>query len=498
MNSTITNKGKFSGGYFVLNKAATDGSFTEGEGFAVTCKKTKGLLNSILKLISEAQDYIKICSFIIDNKQVVESLKHQLKEGKISVFILTAVDDKKIKSDMLDEDESAELSKSRHFEFIDELVKAGAHVRASSNAHAKFVIKDGNEALLMSANLTEPSLNNNEKGKDPNDESGILLTEKGEVKILERIFDSIFLYGTEFRKFINLKDRTQLISKNENEIRKTDFPETNSNLLWSYENLHQLIYEKLNSVIAAGNKSIKLSTYSIVELNNLSELVESFKIFVNNKKGSVNIFCRAMNHRTDHLAACKQLAEIGIEIYGDMFNHSKGISVDNNHGIIFTANIDGKHGLKNGFEVGYSIENSNKSFKSFNSFLDYQIETAPFVFKLSPNKDEVFDFYNLWYKDKEIKVAATFPDVFEIKFRSNAAFASEFEEAISNYPIFFTPLSRPDKKEIQLKINGKAYLLDTLNESTFVVKQQLQYRDVVNAEEYMLFYNKINLTSYES
>ena len=69
---------------------------------------------------------------------------------------------------------------------------------------------------------------------------------------------------------------------------------------------------------------------------------------------------------------------------------------------------------------------------------------------------------------------------------------------ISNYPIFFTPLSRPDKKEIQLKINGKAYLLDTLNETTFVVKQQLHFRDIVKGEEYMLFYNKINLTSYES
>ena len=51
---------------------------------------------------------------------------------------------------------------------------------------------------------------------------------------------------------------------------------------------------------------------------------------------------------------------------------------------------------------------------------------------------------------------------------------------------------------LQLKINGKAYLLDTLNETTFVVKQQLHFRDIVKGEEYMLFYNKINLTSYES
>lgn len=497
MSKTISNTGKFSGGYFVINEKAVEANFAGNEGFAVTCKTEKGLLNALLKMIREATDFIKICSFIIDNKQIVDSLLSKLKEGKVSVFLLTAVDDKKIKSDMLDEDENAELSKSRHFEFIDSLVKAGAHIRASSNAHAKFVVKDGIEALLMSANLTEPSLNNNEKGKHPNDESGIVLEQSQEVKTLERIFDSIFLYGTEFRRFINLSDNTQLISKNENEIRKTDFPTADNNVLWSYDTFHHSIYNNLNSVITNGSKVINLSTYSIVELNNLSELVQNLKTFCN-KKGTVKIFCRAMNHRSDHINACKQLAEFGVNIFGDMFNHSKGISVDNNEGIIFTANIDGRHGLKNGFEVGYQFNQAHKAFESFNSFLQYQIQTAPFAFKLSPDKNEVFDFYRNWYKEKEIKVAATFPQTFEIKFRSNANFAREFEEGITNYPIFFTPLNRPDKKEIQLKINGKAYLLDTLNESTFVVKQQLQHRDIVNAEEYLLFYNKINLTSYES
>ncbi|HQS24154.1 MAG: hypothetical protein B7Y11_13110, partial [Sphingobacteriia bacterium 24-36-13] len=298
MSKAILNNGNFSGGYFVLNKAAEENSFVSGQGFSVTCKSDKGLLNSIIKLIGEADNYIKICSFIIDNKQIVESLKSKLKEGKLSVFILTAVDDKKIKSDMLDEDETAELSKSRHFEFIDALVKSGAHVRASSNAHAKFVIKDGTEALLMSANLTEPSLNNNEKGKAPNDESGIAIDKHQEVKTLERIFDSIFLYGTEFRRFINLSDNTQLIGKNENEIHKSDFPESNTNVIWSYDRFHHSIYENLNSFIGNASKTVNLSTYSIVELNNLSELINSFKIFLNEKKGKAKIFCRAMNHRS--------------------------------------------------------------------------------------------------------------------------------------------------------------------------------------------------------
>lgn len=496
MSDSISQNGKFSGGYFILNKSANESSFIEGEGFVVTCKKNKGLLNLILKLITNSVNYLKICSFIIDNEQVVETIKGQLKEGKISVFILTAVDNNNIRSDMLDEDETVQFSRSRHFEFIDELVRAGAHVRASSNAHAKFVIKDGKEALVMTANLTEPSLSKNEKGKDPNDESGITIEETSEIKTLERIFDSIFLYGTEYRKFLNFKDNTQLISKHGNEINLSDFPSTNSNLIWSYESFHHSIYEKLNSAIALANKSIKLSTYSIVELNNLSELTENFKTLLNEKKGSIKIFCRAMNHRSDHLASCRLLTELGVEIYGDMFNHSKGISIDNKEGIIFTANIDGKHGLKNGFEVGYIIDKTNKSFGSFNSFLDYQFQTAPFVFSLFPNKNDVFEFYKLWYRDKEIKIATTLPESFEIKFKSNSIYAEEFKKGISNFPIFFSNI--PNKREVQFEINGKVYLLEILNESTLNVKKRLERNQISRVEKYMLFYNNINLTSYES
>ena len=399
---------------------------------------------------------------------------------------------------MLDEDESAELSKSRHFEFIDELVKAGAHVRASANAHAKFVVKDGHEALLMSANLTEPSLTNNDKGKYPNDESGIILKELEEVKSLERIFDSIFLYGTEFRKFINLNDKTQLISKNESEIRVSDFPATDNNLLWSYESHYHLIYESLISIIESAKESIKLSTYSIVELNNLPELIESIKSFITDKKGRMQIFCRAMNHRPDHLAACKYLTELGVEIYGDMYNHSKGISVDDKDGVIFTSNIDGKHGLKSGFEVGYRIMGSNDAYSNFNSFLDYQIKTAPYVFSTNPDKEDVFSFYNNWYKEKGIQIKDSLPDSFEIKVRSNASYSKEFELGIKNHPIFYKMIRKAETRELQFEINGKTYLIEMMNENTFALKQQLQYRDIVNTEKYILFYKEIKLTNYES
>ena len=81
-------------------------------------------------------------------------------------------------------------------------------------------------------------------------------------------------------------------------------------------------------------------------------LVKQPNQVIKERNGSVNIFCRGMNYRSDHLVACNELVKMGCVIYGDVFNHSKGI-ISKDNGMIFTANIDGQHGLTNGFEVGY-------------------------------------------------------------------------------------------------------------------------------------------------
>ena len=235
-----------------------------------------------------------------------------------------------------------------------------------------------------------------------------------------------------------------------------------------------------------------LSTYSIVGLQNLNELIENFQSFIQEKKGSVKIFCRAMNHRTDHVSACSQLSRLGVEIFGDMFNHSKGISVDNKTGMIFTANIDGHHGLKNGFEVGYSLDTSHKSFSKFNSFLNYQIESAPFVFKTAPIKNDVFDFYKLWYAEKEIKPAPFQTSLNKIFWEYSIC--KRVENGISNYPIFYSVIKNTDTKEFQFEINGKAYQLREINSTTFEVRKENKGQDIFRGEKYLLFYNTINLT----
>lgn len=498
MNKRINDNGYFRGGYFVNNTSILQSDYTPGSGFTVTHKKSKALLECIVALIAASKNYIKICSFILDNQDVVSSLKSKMKLDGLAVFILTAVNSENIKSSILDEDEDLQFSKSRHFEFIDDLIKNGAHVRASSNAHAKFVICDGVSALLTTANITDPSLISNENGCIPNDESGIIIQCKEDINVFEKLFDSIFLYGTEFGKFMSIGDTTQLIHRREIDIKQADLPSKNSSLVWTYENYDWMIYDYMRDLVNLANKSINISTYCVKDLNNLSELIENLSVFLKKKNVSVKLFCRAMNHRSDHLLACQKLSELGVEIYGDVYNHSKGICVDDRLGMIFTANLDGKHGLKGGFEVAYKLSEEGEFFSHFKSFLLHQINGALFKFKLTPTKSELFNFYKTLYQEKRKKYITDMPDMLEIAYKRNSAFAHEFRDNIENYPIFYSQKFIGEKVELKLEINGQTYLLDKIKTGSFELKSKLKYEERITAEKYLLFYKEINLWGYES
>jgi len=89
------------------------------------------------------------------------------------------------------------------------------------------------------------------------------------------------------------------------------------------------------------------------------------------------------------------------------------------------------------------------------------------------------------------------PVSFEIKYRINAMYSKDFEDAITKYPIFYTILRKSETKEVQIEMNGMSFLLDTLNENTFQLKKQLMKEEVINAEKYILFYKNVKLTGYE-
>ena len=181
-----------------------------------------------------------------------------------------------------------------------------------------------------------------------------------------------------------------LVVQSEVRINSNLLPQPNhSKLRFTCESYANNLLNEIVNVINEAEKYVFLSTYSIVGLNALPELIKAIKSAID-RDVSVSVFCRGMNYRNDHLEGVSELREIGCNIYADVYNHSKGV-INENRGLIFTANIDGNHGLTNGFEVGYILNETQKV-----EFLDFHkrlIETSFYVFESKPTRNLLFQTY---------------------------------------------------------------------------------------------------------
>lgn len=429
MIKAILNTNNLNSGAFIQKKVNLSFKpFLSSNHIFLTQKGNTSLKQEILKLINDAKEVLKICSFIITDKQIYESLLNKAKERKVAIFILTQLDQSKLKNtslleDFLTEEEIEDNSNQTHLNCIKNLFDLGVHVRASTSAHAKFIISDRTSGFVTSANMTTPSLT-------LNTESGVYLSHNNAIE-LDKLFDIVFQKGTKYRQYITANKKKTFIIQAENKIDESILPDTAANQLrYTYEEISNNLYEEIIQIINSSNEYLFISAYSIVGLESLPELIDSLSS-ARGRGVSVNVFCRGMNYRGDHLQGSAQLARIGCNIYADVYNHSKGI-INEQIGLIFTANIDGNHGLKNGFEVGY-ILNDNQRLEFLN-FHKYLIEYSIYKFETRPTRIDFFQTYQAYELEKGIKPPPT-PDEITITIKNGLKIN---QEELESMPIFYS------------------------------------------------------------
>lgn len=478
MEINIKHTDTFDSGAFILNKNRLPYfPYKELSSIFLTQEENNSLKIEILNLIAKSKEVLKICSFILTDKQVYDALLNKVQTSDTAIFILTQLDQSKLLNslsllDVLTDEELKENSTQTHLRFIKTLYENGVHVRASLSAHAKFILSDRKIGFITSANLTTPSLTFNT-------ESGVYVDEKGTLE-LDQLFDVIFQRGTGYRQFISsTKKQKMFIVQAEVKIDKNLLPNPfNSNLRYTYENETNNLFEEIIKIIDEAVEYLYISTYSIVGLALINEFTQAIKN-ANNRGVKLNLFCRGMNYKSDHLNSAGILHSIGCEIFGDIFNHSKGI-INEKTGMIFTANIDGNHGLINGFEVGNILTETQRS--EFLKILKYLIETSFYTFNLQPTRIELFHTYQKYEIFKGIKSPIFSEDIIiEIKKNMNINI-----EELSRLPLFYGKT-----KEIEYIIAGNSFFKCNSTENTFVILEREKPR--FDLEKYLLKYSNLKI-----
>lgn len=479
METIIRNTDTLNTGVFVINNDRTEfRPFNYYSTLFLTQEGNTSLKNEILHIINEATSVLKICSFIITDKEIFNAILNKAKESQIAVFVLTQLDQDKLKNDLslidfITEEEIRENPAQTHIKYIRKLYDNGIHVRASLSAHSKFIVSDRTKGFITSANFTTPSLT-------LNTESGVYLDENSS-KELDKLFDVIFLQGTTFKEFLGTgKKGKMLVVQTEKKIDCDLLPQpSQSKLRYTCESYENNLLNAIIKVLDEANDYIFLSAYSVVGLNYLPNLIQSLKSAID-RNVAVSVFCRGMNYRNDHLGGVSELDKIGCKVYADVYNHSKGV-VNEKTGIIFTANIDGNHGLTNGFEVGYLLnENQRIDFLDFHKKL---IETSFYVYDSKPTRNELFQTYIAYEMIKGLN-APTFPQNMILSFKKTQNV--NFEELNSN--IIFYGRSKDD----EFLIVGNSYFKCRLKEDTILILESIKPR--FDLEKYVLKFYELKIS----
>jgi len=478
MEVNIKHTDCFDCGVYLLNEERLEyAPFKHSSKVYLTQEENTSLKAEIMSIIQNSNEVLKICSFIITDKEIFEAILSKAQNTNTAIFILTQLDQTKLTDSFsllgfLTEEEIKESTALTHLKYIKILFDNGVHVRASISAHAKFIISDRVTGFITSANLTTPSL-------ILNTESGVYLDEKSSSE-LDILFDVIFQRGTSYRQFLGSnKKHKMLVVQSEIRIQKELLPlHSSSSLRYTYESLTHNLYDEIIHLIDNANQYLYISTFSIVALESLPEFTQAIKSAAE-RDVKIYIFCRGMNYRHDHLKGSQILHLCGSELYGDMYNHSKGV-INESQGIIFTANIDGNHGLKNGFEVGYLLNEIQR-----NEFLDihnYLIETSYYKFHLNPARIDFFNTY-INYEMKKGTNDPIFPQDLIILINANLNVNS-----LSKFPLFFGKA-----KDIEFIIAGDVYYKTKYNSGTFQIIEEAKPR--FDLERYSLKYFNLKIIS---
>lgn len=315
------------------------------------------LTDRIFQLIRGAKKYIKTGNFFFKDTKIHEALLEASEKG-VAIFILSNLTG--------NEKRTTKEEADPHIPHLHELERHGAHVRLCKELHAKFLISDGAEGLIMSANYTPDSLYGNP-------ENGVDIFDK-ELKDLELIFDTMYLnpdtilsgdrtsyyYKDRNNKInpakfdhIGVSSRLRMTAASDNTPHKTNLSEC-----------HNLsIYDTILKIIKESEEAIIIVSWSYNQISKLGKLKKELQQAID-RGVAVSLFygSKGTDNRVEKTK--KNLLDlIGPENINSIVkftdNHAKCI-ISEKEGLLFTANIDGNKGLLRGFELGCVLTDSQR------------------------------------------------------------------------------------------------------------------------------------------
>jgi phosphatidylserine/phosphatidylglycerophosphate/cardiolipin synthase-like enzyme len=320
--------------------------------------RTGHIRDALIEQITNAKHKVLFCSFLFADDRIVRALCEAAERLHGGVYVLTALD-KHLRAEVLDEPDSdvdaytAKLQEraKRHDEHLASLARAGAWLRSVEDCHAKFCVVDDACAIVTSANATQEAY-------ESNPEDGLLLLNKS----VAHEFGRLFAYVWRYLATLESVPGAQL------DVHSLDLCAPAWRILSGAEGVRPVTTLRSDEasllaaaieVIDRAQEHLSIASYSFMGMENhpigdaLARAIE--------RKVRIDLLIQPRNHIDEQRISLAWLLDLGpgqVRLCGHRRTHTKSIVADGQTVLLWTGNLESRHGWDNGIEVGIVVEDA--------------------------------------------------------------------------------------------------------------------------------------------
>ena len=349
------------------------------ETLMCTHPKNPAILQTMVDMISTAKHSVLLFNWMLNHPEIEKSLVAAANRLNGRVHVLTTLGTS-VFSQYSDEEQA-----KKDLERLQNLAGNGVYIRLHPESHAKFLIAD-DELLITSANIVKTSL-------EENIETGIRVNDANTVNSLRAFFSHIWLH--EAKQHIRPSKSDPRLGNPWVQSNTPAAPVAAANAIWTLSNRRMSLAKTILDTIKSAKNTLRVSTYvlSNAESGIGKQLVD--ELVAASEKG---VTITILYHATDRaigrppraheavgflrLMSCK-----GVSMRGHPDLHAKHVIADNSTGLLFTANLDGSHGLNTGIEVGVHL--SKAASQHLAEWHDSLFDSFPLELIFAPTSTEL-------------------------------------------------------------------------------------------------------------
>lgn len=310
----------------------------------------------LIAQIRAASHKVLFCSFLFADDDIVQALCEAAERLHGGVYILTALG-KHLRAEVLElnEEIDAQTAKQReraqrHDNHLRRLAHSGAWLRSAEDCHAKFCVVDDTCAVITSANSTKEAY-------EINPEDGLSLHQPFIAREFGRLFSYIWQQLTTLESLPGASLDVHSLPARPVLPWRALSSAGDTHAVTTLRRYEASLLDAAVQVIDHARSHLMIATYSFMGMEDHPVGAALQRALA--RGVGIDLLVQPRNHieaQRASLAWLLGLAPEQVRIHGHRRTHTKSIVADDQVVLLWTGNLDARHGWDDGIEVGVVVD----------------------------------------------------------------------------------------------------------------------------------------------